>query len=402
MDDITRRQLHDEIQAIYDRIFIATKPENILPEMAALAEEIFTNPIFEPFLQEVAKQLSLDLKPISDLKDQCYKEVIAIHKLLNKYVKHIPMLSVYLLEWDNIIKTRPPKSWELIIDLEALIIRICVLLKNDLQNKTNRYWQTSNTHHQELLKKLAVIGKDGTIIEYIFAPQLRTWHQEYAIFERKKKTALWYSIYIFLNIYILNDLKNFELRHKTLLQNNQLSAAYLLKERCQHFDEVFDANNPVNSLNTNFDIDENKLHTHRAWTVLKPTLMPIMPVASPIKNEKAGEDTLIYEYSEAKNCCQNSRRGNKLCQGKLHKGNTIRILSGNSAYVLARVLEGKINKEELGEMFSLNKETGKERVNNALGVLRKNTKKTFKIKSYISTKGSIVLVNYKTILKYNQ
>lgn len=377
MDSSNIQVLHAKLQAIYNRSLLANGLKNYLPEAADFSKELFNNPFFEGPLQEIQKQLQANLTYVLELKKSGNEEINATRRLLANHVPSIPTLSNYLEEFNDLDQQRLAMSWELLFDLEAVIIRACLFLKLNQQMIFTKY------PCHELLTQLAKLDDKGNIVEYIFAPSIRLAWKELELRERTEKTALWRSVHILSQVYALYDLKNYKQRYNSLIANKQFSAAYFFKNDFQLFDEALTKNNPSKQVKEQFSVEEYRMHMNRVWAAIEPKLIILNDKIKDTDNEP-----LFYKYSVA----------NDLRKGELSRNKASCELVGNSAEVLYLALKEKnLSNDEAGENLpdSLHK---KDQVNSALRVIRNNALKTFGIKKYISSKNSIISVNYPTRL----
>jgi len=367
------QSLYEKTQAAYDRIQISFQPKNCLPEIAAFAENIFENKVLEKDLKAIIQSSHDALTTFFKLKRQSFEEIKAAEALIAGYKEHIPTLSPFLEECNDLKKNNPPSSWWLIFLQEELIRRICIFLMFNMK------WQLADNHSEKLLRQLAIVDEKGNISSYIFAPSLEQCRAEITLFERAKKGTLWYSLHMLHHILSLYDFKKRHDRYLSFIETNQHPAAYFFKVDFLKLDSILDA---TNNARQDFDTEEYKIYAHHVWSFIKPILLSY-------ENPVATDEELTYRYTNA----------NDLRKGIWRKGKITRELVGNSAEVLHLALTMEnLSYDEAGENLPDTATPKKDQVTSALRVIRTNALKVFELADYITSKRGTISVNYPTRL----
>lgn len=214
MNHTLAQSTYTKIEIHYNSAQMATSAKNFLPELADFAQEFLTNPFFTDDLKDILAEQEQGLSPVLIIKNTSYKEIDAARALIARHSKKIPSLSTYLKKCDQLEKDCPPMSFNLLFHLEETIAQICSwirlhLLRLDLNHKQQQIVI-------RLLAQLVNIDEEGNITEYIFSPSLKLLREQIAILERKKKTALWYSLHTVAQTYSFYDIENRENRVQSL------------------------------------------------------------------------------------------------------------------------------------------------------------------------------------------
>lgn len=262
MNNTELKNLHDFMQSAYDQSLISSSPTNYFPlAIGEFAKELASNPFLENIRKDIENMGKEAIVRLVDLRTKINDALEEITQLICFYEKIIPALSYIIEEYDNLKKRCPKNTHIFIYDLIPILKKaVSFILLERSQD------------HSEILKKLVKLDEKNTIIKYIFASTLSQYLQEVEIFQRDKKTSLYYSFHYLIKLHLFYDLKARPNKIQWFLDNNHHIAAAYLNCNAKNFDRVLEEKDAQEAAALGYDVEECKIHMTRSWEYIKPRL----------------------------------------------------------------------------------------------------------------------------------
>lgn len=149
------QDLHNKMQDMFDRTQTAKLPKNSFHALGEFCKELITNPLLEEERNYIATSAKNNVvAKFIELRVPFLNKINITKNALLQFKEAIPVLGLYLDEYDFIEKNTTPNSGELVLELNNVLFKIYIFLKF---NKSDQ--------HTQALKLLAKIDSAEVPIE---------------------------------------------------------------------------------------------------------------------------------------------------------------------------------------------------------------------------------------------